>query len=119
MTVTLNFSSLSGRFNILDSEVKEESSETADACVEIARLVRVLADQTPSGQTDEITVHQDADDTKDRFCTYKFITDDNVDICAEVYDSFTFYKATFNAGNEIANFTEMDAIPGICGIPTT
>lgn len=117
MAVTLNSSSLLGRFNILDSEIKEQSVEGADACIEIARLVRTLANQEPNGLTDEIAVHQDSDDSKDRFCTYKFTSDDDVKICSEIHNSYTFYEVSFDANNLITNFEEVNSISGICGIP--
>lgn len=38
LATTLGFTSFSGRFNILDSEMKERSSALADACVDDAIL---------------------------------------------------------------------------------
>jgi len=109
LTVSLNFSSLLGRFNILDSEVREESTETADACVEAARLVRALENQAV-GVAEDYTV------ADDRICFYKFTSNDEVDICAEVGGSYTFYKVEFDSSDAVFEFEETSSISGICGI---
>lgn len=38
LAVTLSFTGLNNRFNVLDSEVKEYSSTLADACIDVALL---------------------------------------------------------------------------------
>lgn len=51
IAVTLSFISFSGRFNILDSEMKERSSALADACVDTGLLKLANDSNYPGNET--------------------------------------------------------------------
>lgn len=53
IATTLGFSSFFGRYNILDSELKERSSALADACVDVA-LLKLVNNPTYSSSVSEL-----------------------------------------------------------------
>jgi hypothetical protein len=83
MTITLNFSGFSGRFNIFDSESKERSDQLADACIASARLTLAL-NNTYTGVNPSIPIGAE-------FCGYEVLTGKIIKAWATVNKAHTYY----------------------------
>ena len=110
MTVTLNFSNLFGRFNILDSEFKEQSGEFAYACIETARFVlagKILdGDTSFSGTNPDVSVGNGT-------CVYEISNGEIIKTWAEVPETngaSTYYAVridTDDSGLPVDCFQEL------------
>lgn len=94
VAITLNFSGFYGRFNILDSELKEMSDKLADACLEQARLA-IAVDDYDLG--DEVTLSSD-----DGECKYTIASGGNITIEAVVKDrAYTYYHVEVDTSDPL------------------
>lgn len=109
ITVTLNFSSLFGRFNILDSEFKERSVNLASACVSVARL-NIAQGGYVMGTVELVSnIGEDGES-----CEYVILNSNDIVAHACVNDAHTFYEVGFNPNepditltyfSELSNFS--------------
>jgi len=84
VTISMNFSGFSVRFNILDSESKERSNALADACIDYARLAIAINDYSPGT---EVTMDIDGEP-----CTYEILPGgDEIIATAEINRANTFF----------------------------
>lgn len=89
IAVTMNFSSFTSRFNILESEYKEKSSALAEGCTQIAHL-KIVENTTFTGTSTEII----GTDT----CTYSVTNDNEKTIYShgEFQNAHTYFKTVIN-----------------------
>ncbi len=115
MTLTLNSASLFGRFNILETEFKEQTSKLADACIEVARLARATGNYE-IGVRKKVIINLDTG----LGCEYKFISSSNVKICSHLKNikgAQTFYDIFFSTGDPalpLNGFSEVGTVPQMC-----
>ncbi len=104
MTITLNFAGFSARFNIFDSESKEQSNQLANACIDSARLAI---------GSDEATTNKVVVDIDDKKCAYKILNLNEITAHACVNKAETFYKAVVDTDTPnipITSFLELSNV---------
>ena len=102
--VTLNFSGFFGRFNILDSESKERSSNLASSCVNQARLI-LTSDSNFTG-TGQIKLGKD-------LCNYEIFSGGKIIAWSIVNNAHTYYQAKVDLllpKNPLISFEECNTL---------
>ncbi|MEK7569738.1 MAG: hypothetical protein AAB500_02525 [Patescibacteria group bacterium] len=104
VAVSLNFTGFFSRFNIFDTEKKEQSSALAEACLEDARLELALNSTFTGGGG--VTLGTDT-------CSYEVESGGEITISAQAGDAYTYYWAevdTSDAEIPINSFKECKSL---------